>query len=109
MRLARLARASSYTDAKLGSSTSKMATCSCSRTQGGNAQGRIEPGSRHYDCGARIGTRVFHAPQQLAVKAADVQTDRGGPPLGLGVKLLVSALGVDVDEVDLACKLDVGY
>jgi hypothetical protein len=48
---------------------------------GRNVQGRVKRGSRLHDCVARIGTWVFHTPQQLAVLGVDIQADRGGPPL----------------------------
>jgi hypothetical protein len=69
---------------------------------GRNSQGGIKRGSRYHDCVSRAGTWVLHPPRQLTVRGVDIKTDRGGAPLGLGVKLLLSALGVDVYELDLA-------
>jgi len=66
-------------------------------------EGRVECGRRDHDCVSRGGPWVFHSPQQLAVQGVDVQTDRGGPAPGLGVGLLLSAPGIDVHEIDLAC------
>lgn len=69
---------------------------------GRNPQGGIKRGSRYYDCVSRAGTWVLHPSQQLAVKGVDIKTDRGGAPLRLGVELLLSALGIDIYELDLA-------
>src|SRR5258707_1988519 len=55
----------------------------------------------NHDCILCAGPWIFHSSQELAVQRVHIEANRRSPALALGVELVVSAFGVDVDEVDL--------
>ena len=72
-----------------------------------HSQCRVQRRCRYHNGVPSIRLRVSHAPEQLPVQSVNVQARRRGPPLSLGVKPLISAHGIDIDEVDLSSNCPV--